>query len=158
VRINSLLHQLLGLEYTRVVDCAFADDGLVIDVAPTWREPRCSSCGYTCPGYDRAKARKWRHMDAAGMKLYLRYDTRRVDCVRCGVTVGNSSTGLIFRTTGGRSAREAPYGGPAGVDRTPQILPAATQGVLATSQELGKSLYGVNFQWKSLYEEIPLRG
>ena len=87
MRIKSLLHQLLGLEYTRVVDCAFADDGLVIDVAPTWREPRCSSCGYTCPGYDRAKARKWRHMDAAGMKLYLRYDTRRVDCVRCGVTV-----------------------------------------------------------------------
>jgi transposase len=87
VRIKSLLHQLLGLEYTRVVDCAFVDDGLMIDVAPTWRQPRCSSCGHDCPGYDRAKDRKWRHMDAAGMKLYLRYRTRRVDCVRCGVTV-----------------------------------------------------------------------
>lgn len=87
MRLKSLLHQLLGLEYTRVTDCSLADDGLVIDVAPTWRKPRCSSCGYTCRGYDRAKDRKWRHLDAAGMKLYLRYRTRRVDCVRCGVTV-----------------------------------------------------------------------
>jgi transposase len=87
VRLKRLLHQLLGLEYTRVTDCSLADDGLVIDVAPTWRKPRCSSCGYTCRGYDRAKDRKWRHLDAAGMKLYLRYRTRRVDCVRCGVTV-----------------------------------------------------------------------
>ncbi len=87
MRLKRLLHQLLGLEYTRVVDCAFVDDGLVIDVVPTWRKPRCSSCGHTCRGYDRAKDRKWRHLDVGGMKLYLRYRTRRVDCVRCGVTV-----------------------------------------------------------------------
>jgi transposase len=87
VRLKSLLHQLLGLEYTRVTDCSLAEDGLIIDVATTWRKPRCSSCGHTCPGYDRAKGRKWRHLDVAGMKLFLRYCTRRVDCVRCGVTV-----------------------------------------------------------------------
>lgn len=87
MRLKRLLHQLLGLEYTRVIDCSFVDDGLMIDVAPTWRQPRCSSCGHTCRGYDRAKDRKWRHIDAAGMKLYLCYGTRRVDCIRCGVTV-----------------------------------------------------------------------
>jgi transposase len=87
VRFTSLLHQLLGLEYTRVVGCHFVEDGLEVDVAPSWRRPRCSSCGYTCRGYDRQRGRRWRHLDAAGMKLYLRYDTRRVDCVRCGVTV-----------------------------------------------------------------------
>ena len=88
MRLQSLLHQLLGLEYTRVVDCAFTYDGLAIDVAPTWSAPRCSSCGHDCPGYDQAKThRTWRHLDAAGMKLYLRYRTRRVDCERCGVIV-----------------------------------------------------------------------
>ena len=87
MRLKSLLHQLLGLAYTRVVDCTFVEDGLVIDVAPTWRRPRCSSCGHDCRGYDRAAGRRWRHLDAAGMKLYLRYDTRRVDCPRCGVVV-----------------------------------------------------------------------
>lgn len=87
MHLKSLLHQLLGLEYTRVVDCSFVEDGLVIDVKPTWRSPRCSSCGFASGSYDQTKDRRWRHLDAAGMKLYLRYDTRRVDCVRCGVTV-----------------------------------------------------------------------
>ena len=82
-----LLRQLLGLEYTRVVGVEFADDGLLVDVAPTWRTPRCSGCGHGCPGYDRQRGRRWRHLDLAGMKFHLRYDTRRVDCPRCGVTV-----------------------------------------------------------------------
>lgn len=85
--MKMLLRQLLGLEYTRVTNCEFADDGLVIDVAPTWRSPRCSGCGRTCRGYDRARGRRWRHLDLAGMKFYLRYDTRRVDCPLCGVVV-----------------------------------------------------------------------
>jgi transposase len=78
---------LLALEYTRVVNCEFDDEGLVIDVAPTWRKPRCSGCGHTCPSYDRARGRRWRHLDVAGMKFVLRYRTRRVDCARCGVVV-----------------------------------------------------------------------
>jgi len=52
VRITTLLSDLLGLEYTRVRSCAFVDDGLVIEVAPTWRAPRCSSCGQNCAGYE----------------------------------------------------------------------------------------------------------
>jgi len=87
VRIKSLLHQLLGLAYTRVRGCTFDDDALVVDVTPTWRRPRCSGCGRGCPGYDRARGRRWRHLDVAGMKLVLRYDTRRVACPRCGVVV-----------------------------------------------------------------------
>ncbi len=82
-----LLRELLGLEYTRVVDVTFVHDGLLVDVAPTWRRPRCSGCGHNCPGYDRQRDRRWRHLDLAGMKFHLRYGTRRVDCPRCGVTV-----------------------------------------------------------------------
>jgi len=87
VRLTTLLSDLLGLEYTRVRSCSFTDDGLVVDVAPTWRSPRCSSCGHNCRGYDRLRGRRWRHLDLAGMKCHLRYDTRRVDCPRCGVVV-----------------------------------------------------------------------
>ena len=87
MRLTTLLSDLLGLEYTRVRSCSFTDDGLVVDVAPTWRSPRCSSCGHNCRGYDRVEGRTWRHLDLAGMKWYLRYDTRRVDCPRCGVVV-----------------------------------------------------------------------
>ncbi|MBK7534775.1 MAG: ISL3 family transposase [Myxococcales bacterium] len=59
----------------------------MVDVSPTWRTPRCSGCGTNCPGYDRLRGRRWRHLDLAGMKWHLRYDTRRVDCPCCGVVV-----------------------------------------------------------------------
>ena len=58
MRIETLLRELLALEYTRVVNCEFDDQGLVVCVAPTWRKPRCSGCGHTCPSYDRARARR----------------------------------------------------------------------------------------------------
>lgn len=87
MRIQKLLRTLLGLEETRVLDVKFDDDGLVVDVAPTWRDPRCSGCGKVAPGYDRDRGRVWRHLDVAGMLLRLRYDTRRVDCPRCKVKV-----------------------------------------------------------------------
>lgn len=87
MRVTTLLRTLLGLEGTRVLDVTFDAEGLVVDVAPTWRRPRCSVCGAVCPGYDRDRDRRWRHLDLAGMLLQLRYDTRRVDCRRCGVKV-----------------------------------------------------------------------
>jgi len=87
VRITTLLRNLLGLEETRVLDVNFDEAGLVVDVAPTWRKPRCSECEEPCPGYDHGDGRRWRHLDLAGMMLHLRYDTRRVDCPKCGVKV-----------------------------------------------------------------------
>lgn len=87
MRVTTLLRSLLGLEGTRVLDVNFDDLGLVVDVAPTWRRGRCSECGDTCAGYDRDRGRRWRHLDLAGMTLHLRYDTRRVECPRCGVRV-----------------------------------------------------------------------
>ena len=86
MRITSLLSELLGLEHTRARSCAFTDAGFEVDVAPTWRSPRCSGCGHTCRGYDRRR-RRWRHLDLAGMTWHLCYDIRRVDCPRCGIVV-----------------------------------------------------------------------
>jgi transposase len=78
---------LLGLKATRVFDVSFDESGLVVDIAPTWRHPRCSQCGEPGPGYDRDWGRRWRHLDLAGMMLHLRYDIRRVKCPTCGVKV-----------------------------------------------------------------------
>lgn len=89
MRITSLLRQLLGLKNTLVTGVAFDADagGLVAQVRPSWRRPRCSECGHVVRAtYDR-RGRAWRHLDLAGMKLELRYDMRRADCRRCGVRV-----------------------------------------------------------------------
>lgn len=87
MRLTTLLRSLLGLEETRVLNASLDHEGLVVDVAPTWRRGRCSGCGERCPGYDRDRGRRWRHLDVAGMLLHLRYDIRRVKCPRCGVKV-----------------------------------------------------------------------
>lgn len=87
MRAQSLLHTLLGLEDTRVLNLDFDADGLVVDVAPRWRKPRCAECGTPGSGYDRDEGRQWRHLDLGGVMLHLRYAIRRVNCRSCGVKV-----------------------------------------------------------------------
>jgi transposase len=76
------------LEATIVVGVEFDVVGLVVDVRPSNRIPRCSGCGRKVWGtYDRRR-RRWRHLDLAGMSLHLRYELRRVACRHCdGVRV-----------------------------------------------------------------------
>jgi transposase len=75
------------MKHTRVEAVAFDEEGVVADVAPTTTIPRCSGCFCRVEkGYD-ARKRSWRHLDLAGMRLMLRYELRRVNCPRCGVTV-----------------------------------------------------------------------
>jgi transposase len=76
------------LQQTRVCNVAFVATGLELEVAPSWRLPRCSECGRTVRAiHDRYADRRWRHLDLAGMQLFLRCDVRRVNCGRCGVRV-----------------------------------------------------------------------
>ena len=83
MRTTTLLRKLLGLKSTRVRNVSFDEESLVVDVAPTWKDPRCSACGSEGPGYDHDEGRCWRHLDVAGLKLTLRYDNRRVSCPKC---------------------------------------------------------------------------
>jgi transposase len=86
MRAASLLTQLLHLKQTRVCEVSFDEEGVVADVAPTTRIPRCGACRAKArKGYDE-RPRLWRHLDLAGMLLKLRYAIRRVVCRRCGVT------------------------------------------------------------------------
>jgi transposase len=87
VRVTTLLKKVIGIKSTLVESVEFVSDGIVCDVRPTTRIPRCSGC--TCrvrQGYDTREQRLWRHLDLGGMKLHLRYAPRRVECPRCGVT------------------------------------------------------------------------
>ena len=88
MRATSLLAKVLGLNHIRFREVEFLDDHVVVDVAPSWRVPRCSNCNAKRRKvHDRYKGRTWRHLDLAGMRLELRYDIKRVDCQLCGVHV-----------------------------------------------------------------------
>lgn len=86
MRATKILSNILAMEWVRVCGGEFEGEGLVLDVAPTTRIPRCSGCACRARRvYDRRRGRRWRHLDFGGMKVELRYDLRRVDCARCGV-------------------------------------------------------------------------
>lgn len=88
MRATTLLKNILNIKFTRVVDVRFEPTGLVCQVEPTTKIPRCGGCCCKVRRvYDhRAKPRRWRHLDLCGMITHLEYRIRRVDCRRCGVT------------------------------------------------------------------------
>ena len=87
MRAASLLTQVLQLKQTRVLSVSFDEEGVVADVVPTTRVPRCAGCGCKARHVHDARRRTWRHLDLGGMMLRLRYALRRVKCRLCGVTV-----------------------------------------------------------------------
>ncbi len=88
MRATSLLTILLGMKHVRVTGFEITEVGLVLDVEPTTRIARCSGCHCKVRRlYDQYAGRLWRHADFGGMRIDLRYATRRVECPRCGVRV-----------------------------------------------------------------------
>ena len=88
MRITTILARILALKQTRVLAVHLEPEGVLLDVAPMTRVPFCSRCLKRVRAvHDTYEGRRWRHLDVAGMRLWLRYEIRRVRCPRCGVTV-----------------------------------------------------------------------
>jgi transposase len=87
MRATSVLRTILGFQHTFVTGVHFEDDAFVVDVAPSYKVPRCSGCKRKVKaGYDQ-RPRSWRHLDLGGMLTEIRYTIRRVDCPKCGIRV-----------------------------------------------------------------------
>jgi transposase len=84
MRATSLLRTLIALKHTRITGFEFTDLGIEVGVAPSTRVPYCSGCLCRARHVYDHRAREWRHLDFAGMKVTLKYWQRRVDCRRCG--------------------------------------------------------------------------
>ena len=91
MRFTTVLKSLVGCEQAVPEDAWFDEEAqaLVVTVRPKSRfRRRCGICGTRCPRFDAgAGRRRWRHLDAAGLKLYLEADAPRVTCKRHGVVV-----------------------------------------------------------------------
>lgn len=93
MRVTTFMRKVIGIEGLRVTALVEEDGAFVARVRPNWSEPRCSGCGKRPPRQRRGGAkiarpdRRWRHLDLAGIELFLAYDVRWVYCPDCGRTV-----------------------------------------------------------------------
>ncbi|HET9654844.1 MAG TPA: ISL3 family transposase [Kineosporiaceae bacterium] len=84
---------LLGVEHAVIERVEIDDDGddpvVVVHVRPGRRQRgRCGVCGRRCKGYDQGDGRRrWRHLDAGVLPVYLEGDAPRVACPEHGPTV-----------------------------------------------------------------------
>ena len=84
MRATTVLRVLLAIQSLTVRGLHFDSTGLVVEVAPTWKIPRCGECGTKCRRVHDGRWRRWRHHDLAGMTLHLRYRMLRAHCPTCG--------------------------------------------------------------------------
>lgn len=89
MRSTTVLRVLLALQRTCVRGFEFDENGIIVDVSPTYRVPRCGECGRKVRDAKvvDSRTRKWRHLDLGGIQTQLRYEVRRVRCPRCGLHV-----------------------------------------------------------------------
>lgn len=87
MRISKVITKVLGITGVVVRSLSLEPRGLVVDVRPRQRKPRCGECGRRQPVYDRSPLRFWRHLALGRTVFWLRYAPRRVECRRCGVRV-----------------------------------------------------------------------
>ena len=87
MRATTIVRSILQIPHTRVWAVDLGPVGIVAQVSPATQVPRCSGCGCRVRSRYDTRTRSWRHLDACGMPVELRYTLRRVDCPRCGVVV-----------------------------------------------------------------------
>ena len=69
-------------------DYKFDEEVIVVDVAPRSNgKPICSGCGVPGRCYDHLELRLFEYVPLIIFKVFFAYSMRRVDCVKCGVTV-----------------------------------------------------------------------
>lgn len=84
MRVSTAFNRLLGLDGATVTGVVFTGDGVVVDVRRRRRRVECP-CGYTARGFYDRTVRRWRHLDLARSKCWVRAEIRRIACPACGV-------------------------------------------------------------------------
>ena len=79
------VHKVKGFVYEQI---RFVRDVIEVDVRPRrGSRPYCAGCGRRGSTYDHLARRRFAFVPLWGIRVFLLYAMRRVDCPRCGVTV-----------------------------------------------------------------------
>jgi len=82
VRVSTAFNKIVGIVGATVASVTFTPEGIVVGLRRRRTKLACP-CGWkTRAVYDR-HARRWRHLDLAGSKLWLETEIRRLHCRRC---------------------------------------------------------------------------
>lgn len=83
MRLTTVLRRLIAVTSIFVCGFEFTSGGIILDIRPTWRKPRCNTCQRRCSGYDTQAPRLWRHLSLGNLRIWLRYAPRRTNCTHC---------------------------------------------------------------------------
>lgn len=85
--LREVMGRVLRIQGMSVRGVRLTSRGVVVEVRPRQRKPRCGVCGRPAPGYDTKRVRLWRHLSLGQTIFWLHYAPRRVSCREHGVRV-----------------------------------------------------------------------
>jgi transposase len=84
VRVTTAFNRMLGLPGAWVRDVEFGAQAMIVTVCLRRKQPLCSGCGARGLKIKDYRTKRWRHLDAGGVRCYIECRLRRLYCPGCG--------------------------------------------------------------------------
>jgi transposase len=84
VRVTTAYNRMLGLPGAWVRDVEFGERAMIVTVALRRKQPVCSGCGARGLKIKEHRTKRWRHLDAGGVRCVIECRLRRLYCPGCG--------------------------------------------------------------------------
>ena len=84
MRVTTAFNRMLGLPGAWVRDVEFGERAVIVTVALQRKKPLCSGCGAGGLKIKDHRVKRWRHLDAGGVRCVIECRLRRLYCPVCG--------------------------------------------------------------------------
>ena len=84
MRVTTAFNRMLGLPGAWVRDVEFGAQAMIVTVCLRRKRPICSGCGARGLPIKDHRVKRWRHLDAGGVRCVIECRLRRLYCPGCG--------------------------------------------------------------------------
>jgi transposase len=84
MRVTTAFNRMLGVPGAWVRDVEFGEQAVIVTVALRRKQPLCSGCGAGGLKIKDHRVKRWRHLDAGGVRCVIECRLRRLYCSGCG--------------------------------------------------------------------------